>query len=115
MQYEQAVYVNTETGELVDVQQLEAQEDGFVQLTETELLAALVEENKKLNGIKAKIKALCTDNKYHKKKNPDGLDGEVVKKTAKSAVRYAAADYEEKKQEQLEFFAFYEQVTDYNE
>ena len=105
-------YVDIETGVIVD----ELPEgDATVQLSPDELLDALIEENKKLNGVKAKIAALKKDNKFHKKNNPDGIDGEEVKQIAKTAVRFAAADFEEKKQEQLEFFAFYEERTNYNE
>lgn len=111
MQYEQAVYVNAQTGEVVEL----PEGDATVQLSPDELLDALIEENKKLNGVKAKIAALKKDNKFHKKNNPDGIDGEEVKQIAKTAVRFAAADFEEKKQEQLEFFAFYEERTNYNE
>lgn len=108
------MYVNPTTGEVVEVIEL-PEGDATVQLSPDELLDALIEENKKLNGIKAKIAALKKDNKFNKKKNPDGIDGEEIKQISKTAVRFAAADYEEKKQESLEFFTFYEQRTGYDD
>jgi len=90
------------------------QRAGFT-LNEDQAFERLVVLNRQLNVTKADIKQLLADVKYHKDDNPKGIPGPEVKKIAASAVRYAACDYEEKKLAQLELFAKYEQLTDYND
>lgn len=110
------LYANMETGELVlgtDIYQEEAGPKPV--LSPEELLEQLVRLNKEINVRKEDIKQLIKDTKYHKKENPAGIPAQDCKDIAKTAVRYAAADYEEKKQEALEFFAAYERLTNYDE
>lgn len=87
---------------------------GFT-LNEDQTFERLVVLNRQLNTVKADIKQLLTDVKYHKDDNPKGIPGPEVKKIAASAVRFAACDFEEKKTAALELFAKYEQLTDYND
>jgi hypothetical protein len=84
-------------------------------LSEDQLYEQLLRLNKELNARKEDIAQLIVDNKFHKKKNPQGLDAERVKYIAKSAVREAANDYEEKKIEALTFFTEFERITKYND
>jgi hypothetical protein len=84
-------------------------------LSEEELFTNLVRLNKEINVRKEDIKQLITDCKFHKNDNPQGHDKERVKYIAKSAVTYAAGDYEEKKMEALVFFAQFEDITNYND
>lgn len=91
----------------------DARRAGFT-LNEEQTFERLVKLNRDLNVIKEDIKQLCADVKFHKDDNPKGIPGVEVKKIAASAVRFAAADYEEKKLAALELFAKYEQLTDYN-
>lgn len=107
------LFVNAETGELLDQTDIEVGPKPV--LSAEELLNQLVRLNKEINTRKEDIKQLIKDTKFHKKTNPQGIDGQEVKQIAKTAVRYAAADYEEKKLDQLEFFAAYERLTDYND
>lgn len=107
------LFVNAETGELLDQTDIEVGPKPV--LSAEELLTQLTRLNKEINTRKSDIAGLIKDTKYHKKENPQGLDGKEVKQIAKTAVRYAANDYEEKKLEQLEFFAAYERLTDYND
>jgi uncharacterized protein (UPF0335 family) len=107
------LFVNAETGELLDQTDIEAGEKPV--LSAEQLLEQLTRLNKEINTRKSDIKQLITDTKFNKKTNPKGLDGKEVKQIAKTAVRYAAADYEEKKFEQLEFFQAYERLTNYND
>lgn len=110
------LYANLETGELFDnVKDIDAEVGPKPILNEEQLLEQLVRLNKEINTRKEDIKQLISDNKYHKKNNPGGIPVDTCKKTAKTAVRYAAADYEEKKLESLEFFAFYEQAVGYDD
>lgn len=92
----------------------DARRAGFT-LNEDQAFDRLVVLNRQLNVTKADIKQLLSDIKFHKDDNPKGIPGDEVKKIAASAVRFAAADYEEKKLAALELFAKYEQLTDYNE
>ena len=107
------LFVNAETGELLDQTDIEVGPKPV--LSAEELLVQLTRLNKEINTRKSDIKQLIKDTKFHKKDNPQGLDGKEVKQIAKTAVRYAAADYEEKKIEALEFFAAYEHYTNYND
>lgn len=107
------LYVNAETGELLDATDVEAGPKPV--LSAEELLVQLTRLNKEINTRKEDIKQLIKDTKFHKKTNPQGIDGYEVKQIAKTAVRYAAADYEEKKIEALEFFNAYERLTNYND
>lgn len=111
------MYANLETGELFDnVGDINQEEAGPKPiLSEEQLLEQLIRLNKEINVRKQDIKQLIVDNKFHKKNNPQGIDGDEVKKIAKTAVRYAAADYEEKKLDALEFFAAYERLTNYDD
>lgn len=84
-------------------------------LSPEELLEQLVRLNKEINVRKEDIKQLIKDTKFHKKENPAGIPADEIKKIAKTAVRYAAADYEEKKLEALEFFAAYERLVGYDD
>lgn len=92
----------------------DARRAGFT-LNEEQAFDRLVVLNRQLNVTKADIKQLLSDIKFHKDDNPKGIPGVEVKKIAASAVRFAAADYEEKKLAALELFAKYEELTDYNE
>lgn len=107
------LFVNAETGELVQSSDVEVGPKPV--LSPEQLLEQLTRLNKEINVRKSDIKQLIQDNKYNKKTNPQGIDGKEVKQIAKTAVRHAAADYEEKKLEQLEFFAAYERLTGYND
>ena len=107
------LYVNAETGELLDQTDVEVGPKPV--LSADELLNQLTRLNKEINTRKEDIKQLIKDTKYHKKDNPQGIDGKEVKQIAKTAVRYAAADYEEKKMEAIEFFHAYERLTNYND
>ncbi len=112
------MYANLETGELFQsTSDIAAHEEAGPKpiLNEEQLLEQLVRLNKEINVRKADIAQLIKDNKFHKKNNPQGIPADVCKKTAKTAVRYAAADYEEKKLESLEFFAFYERAVGYDD
>jgi hypothetical protein len=84
-------------------------------LNEEQAFERLIVLNRALNVTKADIKQLLSDIKYHKDENPKGIPGPEVKKIAASAVRYAAADYEEKKSAALELFSKYEELTNYND
>lgn len=84
-------------------------------LSEEDLFARLVTLNKEINVRKEDIKQLIVDCKYHKNENPKGHDKDRVKYIAKSAVTYAAGDYEEKKMDALTFFAQFEDITKYND
>lgn len=109
------LFANVETGELFDTTDVEAEVGPKPVLNAEQLLEQLTRLNKEINTRKADIARLIKDTKYNKKNNPQGLDGKEVKQIAKTAVRYAAADYEEKKIEALEFFAAYEHYTNYND
>lgn len=87
---------------------------GFT-LNEDQAFDRLVVLNRQLNVTKDDIKQLLSDIKFHKDDNPKGIPAAEVKKIAASAVRFAAADYEEKKAAALELFAKYEELTSYNE
>lgn len=84
-------------------------------LSEDDLFDRLVTLNKEINTRKADIAQLIVDCKYHKKENPQGHDGKRVKYIAKSAVTFAAGDYEEKKTDALTFFQQFEDITKYND
>lgn len=84
-------------------------------LSESDLFDRLVELNKQINTAKADIAQVIVDCKYHKKSNPGGHDTNRVKYIAKSAVTYAAGDYEEKKTDALTFFQQFEEITKYND
>lgn len=84
-------------------------------LSEDDLFERLVTLNKEINTRKADITQLIKDCKYHKKENPQGHDVKRVAYIAKSAVTYAAGDYEEKKTESLTFFQQFEEITGYND
>lgn len=107
------LYANVETGELLDSTDVEAGPKPI--LSAEQLLEQLTRLNKEINTRKADIAQLIKDTKFHKKTNPQGIDGAEVKQIAKTAVRYAAADYEEKKMEALTFFNAYERLTNYND
>ena len=107
--------VNVESGELFEnTESLEGAGPKPI-MSEDDLLAALIRLNKEINTRKEDIKQLIKDNKFHKKHNPQGIAVDEIKQIAKSAVRYAAADYEEKKIESLTFFAAYERITGYHD
>lgn len=107
------LFVDAETGELFDQADIEAGPKPV--LSAEQLLEQLVRLNKEINTRKEDIVQLIKDTKFHKKHNPQGLDGQEVKQIAKTAVRYAARDYEEKKIEALTFFNAYERLTNYND
>lgn len=107
------LFVNAETGELLDQTDIEAGPKPV--LSAEQLLNQLVRLNKEINTRKEDIKQLIKDTKFHKKENPQGIDGKEVKQIAKTAVRYAAADYEEVKMEAIEFFAAYERLVGYDD
>lgn len=107
------VQLNLETGELLIDAEFEVQDRPI--LSPEQLLEQLVRLNKEINTRKEDIKQLIADSKFHKKDRPGGIPVDEIKKIAKTAVRYAAADYEEKKMEALEFFAAYERLTNYDD
>lgn len=83
-------------------------------LSEQDLFNELVRLNKEINTAKANITQLVIDCKYHKKSNPGGHDVKRVAHIVKSAVTFAAGDYEEKKDSAFDFFRNYEDITNYN-
>lgn len=113
-------YANLTTGEMFDnvgdIVANEGDDSGPKPLlSEDELLNQLIRLNKEINVRKEDIKQLIADNKYHKKHNPQGIPTNEIKDIAKSAVRFAAADYEERKLDALQFFAAYERITGYHD
>lgn len=107
------LYVNVESGELLDQTDIEAGPKPV--LSAEQLLEQLTRLNKEINTRKEDIKQLIKDTKFHKKENPQGIDGHEVKQIAKTAVRYAANNYEEVKMETLEFFNAYERLVGYDD
>lgn len=83
-------------------------------LSEQDLFNRLVTLNKEINTRKQDIAQLIIDCKFHKKENPQGHDVKRVKYIVKSAVTFAAGDYEEKKDSAFEFFREFEDITNYN-
>jgi len=84
-------------------------------LSEEELFTNLVRLNKEINQRKEDIKQLIKDSRYHKDENPKGHEKERVKYIAKSAVTYAAGNYEERKFEFLTFISQFEDISGYND
>lgn len=111
------LFANVETGELFDEADLLDQGDVGPRpvLSADQLLEQLTRLEKEINTRKEDIKQLIKDTKYHKKTNPQGIDGNEVKQIKKSAVRLAASDYEEKKIEALTFFSDFERITNYHD
>jgi hypothetical protein len=107
------LYANTETGELVFQEEIEAGPRPV--LNAEQLLEQLTRLQKEINTRKEDMARLIKDTKFHKKTNPQGIDAYEVKQIKKSAVRLAASDYEEKKIEALTFFSDFERITNYND